>query len=770
MLILPQQLQNDIEQYAQKVQDFTNGIISETEFKVFRVPMGVYEQRKNGTYMVRVRCVAGYITPKLLQVVCDIAEKYGSKLLHITTRQEFQIQNISLENSVHIISELYQYGLTTRGGGGNTVRNIMASVDSGIAKDEIFDVFPYAVNLTNFLISQPSSWALPRKYKISFSNSSKDTGYAIFNDLGFIAKQQDSTQGFAVYVGGSLSSQPMIGELLFNFIPSSDIYTVAEAVKQVFNKYGNRRNKHKARLRFIFYKYGTEQVLNWIRTAYNELKTIETSYLFEPITLSKQTDFDKNIYTDNSDSNFILWKKRYVTQQKQKGYVSFEIPCKYGNFSPSTLRDLAKYFEPYGDDIIRFSMRQTIFVRNIPEIHIYEIYSFLKQHNFANTESKLIHSIVSCTGADTCRLGICLAKGASNAIQQKLLETPQAWDFASQLRINISGCPNSCGQHSNADIGFYGKVGKGEHMYPAYTVMLGGSIGENNSKFGLPLTTIAAKDIDFFTKEILHDFEAKQQMFSNFTEYALSEYPKHIAEKFQNEPDYKKQNDYFYDFGASSQFSLKGRGAGECSAGIFDMIDVDFTAIQKAKYNFTILQNTTEIAENAYNLAKYASRMLLVTKGYDYKGISDIFQGFIQCFINEKLISQKYLPLILEMAQANIDYAYKHQQEIIQLADDVCALYNSLDDSLQYPKIDAIANTTNATNSYHKDLRGVTCPMNFVKTKIELSKIQSGDLLEILLDDGAPIQNVPGSVRNEGHTVLAEEKVETYWKVVIKKQ
>jgi len=363
-----------------------------------------------------------------------------------------------------------------------------------------------------------------------------------------------------------------------------------------------------------------------------------------------------------------------------------------------------------------------------------------------------------------------LAKGASNAIQQKLLETPQAWDFASQLRINISGCPNSCGQHSNADIGFYGKVGKGEHMYPAYTVMLGGSIGENNSKFGLPLTTIAAKDIDFFTKEILHDFEAKQQMFSNFTEYALSEYPKHIAEKFQNEPDYKKQNDYFYDFGASSQFSLKGRGAGECSAGIFDMIDVDFTAIQKAKYNFTILQNTTEIAENAYNLAKYASRMLLVTKGYDYKGISDIFQGFIQCFINEKLISQKYLPLILEMAQANIDYAYKHQQEIIQLADDVCALYNSLDDSLQYPKIDAIANTTNATNSYHKDLRGVTCPMNFVKTKIELSKIQSGDLLEILLDDGAPIQNVPGSVRNEGHTVLAEEKVETYWKVVIKKQ
>ncbi|OQA95265.1 MAG: Sulfite reductase (ferredoxin) [Bacteroidetes bacterium ADurb.Bin217] len=375
MLILPQQLQNDIEQYAQKVQDFTNGIISETEFKVFRVPMGVYEQRKNGTYMVRVRCVAGYITPKLLQVVCDIAEKYGSKLLHITTRQEFQIQNISLENSVHIISELYQYGLTTRGGGGNTVRNIMASVDSGIAKDEIFDVFPYAVNLTNFLISQPSSWALPRKYKISFSNSSKDTGYAIFNDLGFIAKQQDSTQGFAVYVGGSLSSQPMIGELLFNFIPSSDIYTVAEAVKQVFNKYGNRRNKHKARLRFIFYKYGTEQVLNWIRTAYNELKTIETSYLFEPITLSKQTDFDKNIYTDNSDSNFILWKKRYVTQQKQKGYVSFEIPCKYGNFSPSTLRDLAKYFEPYGDDIIRFSMRQTIFVRNIPEIHIYEIIS-----------------------------------------------------------------------------------------------------------------------------------------------------------------------------------------------------------------------------------------------------------------------------------------------------------------------------------------------------------------------------------------------------------
>lgn len=763
MIVLPAYLQQEIAEYKQKIRAFRNNSISETEFKSIRVPMGVYEQRTNGTFMVRIRCTGGFISPLQLKQIGEIAILYNSELLHITTRQEIQIQNLTLEHTAEIIQKLYDIGISTRGGGGNTVRNIMTSVDAGISEFEIFDVYPYTVALTNYLIAQSDSWTLPRKFKIAFSGCESDNAYAMFNDLGFIAKIQNGIHGFSVYIGGSLSSSPMIGEQVFDFIPAEEVIIVSEAVKKIFSQHGNRRNKHKARLRFLFYKYGKTEVFNWIYDLYNTYKKQDFEKLI-PI----QFEFIKfpiedHLSIETANEDFLLWKKRYVTVQKQNGYVSICIPFEHGNIKPIDTIELAEFVSKYGNDVLRFSMRQQIFLRNIPEAEIYKIYQFLEKKAVSLSIPFLANNIVSCTGADTCRLGICLAKGASKAIKNQLSKSVLQLDSVSDLRINISGCPNSCGQHTNADIGLYGKVGRTDRMYPAYSVMLGGTIGESNANFGKQIGEINAHDSAKFIEAIVSDYVSKKTEFSNFHEYSESEYPKQILESFENVPNFETDSLYYYDLGSSNIFSLEGRGMGECSAGIFDLIEVDLDIIKKSIENIS-----EDTSKKLYSIAIAASRMLLITKGVEPKNKTEIFDAFITEFINQDLISVQSLPVITRLKNAEIFAIEEYKEEIIHLAKEVENLYSQLNDSLQL----LIPKQTETPQVKHeiKDFRGVACPMNFVKTKIELSKIAIGDTLEILLDDGAPIENVPGSVKNEGHKILEINQIDTYWKVTIQKK
>ena len=272
MYAIPVSLKTDIEAFSKHVSDYRNGEIEAVKFKAIRVPMGIYEQRQNGTFMVRIRCAAGAISPKQLKAVALLAQQEGAEPIHITTRQELQLHNVTLEQAPGILEQLYQLGLSTRGGGGNTVRNIMASDDAGVAKDEVFDVTPYALALTNALIAEPDSLSLPRKYKIAFAGNDADNANATFNDLGFIATTRNGVKGFKVFIGGGLGSKPTAGFKLSDFIPATDLLYVGEAVKVLFSEHGNRRNRHKARIRYIFYKLGEEQVFEIFYEIFNRLK------------------------------------------------------------------------------------------------------------------------------------------------------------------------------------------------------------------------------------------------------------------------------------------------------------------------------------------------------------------------------------------------------------------------------------------------------------------------------------------------------------------
>jgi len=785
MYKLPDSLTTDIAYFGTLIDDFNHGTIEPVKFKGSRVPMGIYEQRKDGTYMVRVRCTGGFISPEQLKQVALTARSHNSTLLHITSRQEIQIHNISIDQVKTILPELQKVELSSKGGGGNTVRNFLVDINSGISNEEVFDVLPYAVELTTFLIAQPDSFTLPRKLKIAFSTNEVNADFALINDLGFVARIKDGKRGFKVYLGGSVASNPTLGWELFDFAPEEELFNIAVAAKKFFNNHGNRKNKHKARIRYIFYKEGPEKTKELFFHYYNEIKEND-NLVFKPgkLAFENKTPFFPPI-SDNSAA-FGEWKKRYAVSQSQTGLFSTVISFVNGNTDSDTILEIADFADAFGNDVLRFTARQQLQLRNIPEVYLPNVFQLLTELNLGTSLPRIINNIVSCTGADTCRLGICYSKGASLALRKKLTKSNLSLDEVSSLQINISGCPNSCAQQIWSDIGFSGRVGRKERMYAAYNVYAGATKGLN-PRLSEVIGTVSAKDLPQFTEDILADYIKVKENYPTFRSYldagGITKL-KALVEKYKDIPDFEEDKNYYYDWGSDELFSVANKGPAECSAGLFDMIDVDLNFIHKGIKELEDETDARKIKQILYEILFSSSRMLLVTKGAEPKTTAGSFELFIEKFINEGLINDSFKELV-QTAGTHPDFDFTDRKaEIILLANAVIQLYAGMDDSLQFKtpvilqvkeaktidKILEINELPLETKDIRlKDFRGVACPMNFVKTKIELSSLKSGDLLEVWLDDGQPIQNVPGSVRNEGHEVVSLIQVEDYWKLLIRK-
>jgi len=781
MYKLPATHNEDIAYFGTLIDDFNNGNIEPVKFKGTRVPMGIYEQRRNGTYMMRIRCTGGYISPDQLLQLALTAQTHQSELLHLTTRQEIQIHNIAIDQAKSILPELQEVGLSSKGGGGNTVRNIMVDINSGISASGVFDVLPYAADLTTWLISEPDSFTLPRKLKIAFSASEANTDFAVINDLGFIAKIKDGKRGFKVYLGGSVASNPTLGWELFEFAPEEELFNIALAAKRFFSNHGNRKNRHKARLRYIFYKEGVERAKELFFNYYLEIKSNENIiYSQSNLVLGSKYPEIKAIKDDSSE--FKIWKTRYVSSQKQPGIFAVIIPFINGNTNSETLLQIAVFARAFGEDVLRFTPRQQLQMRNIPEAWLGNLYQLIHNLGLNTAFPGIVNNVVSCTGADTCRLGICLSKGASSALRNILAKSKLDLDKVSELQINISGCPNSCAQQIWSDIGFSGKVGRNERMYAAYNVFVGASKHEN-PKLGEVVGTISAKDLPEFTEALLADYIQVKGQYNSFRDYLDAvgkDSTRILLEKFKNIPDFSEDKNYYYDWGSDEPFSVSNKGTAECSAGLFDMIEVDLDIINKSIKLLAGNNNQSEINRILYDIVFSSSRMLLVTKGAEPRTTGETFNLFIDKFINDGLVSSRFKDLI-KIAGGSPDFNFSRREvEVIDLANTMIKLYESMDDSLQFktqsdhlkkPKLDVLTaeESTDDKRIRVKDFRGVPCPLNFVKTKIELSTLKSGDLLEIWLDDGQPILNVPGSVRNEGHKVKSTVQEDYFWKVLIEK-
>lgn len=870
MYRIPSTLKGDLDYTQSLIDQFKAGEIQAGQLKSNRVPMGIYEQRKNQHYMLRLRCAGGLVTPEQLAKIAFVGHQLSTSHLHVTTRQEIQIHNVDIEDAVPALRKLEKIGISSAGGGGNTVRNMMVDDRSGLTAEEEFDVYPYVEELTSRLIAEKDSFTMPRKYKVAIDTSVDTANYSYIADLGLQARIKDGKRGFRVLIAGSAASNAHTGWEVFDFLPEKDLYRAAKALKNWFHKYGNRRNRHKARMRYVFYKYGTEEAKRLYLEEFEALKK-DPSIDFEapalPLEhhkpsfspLSEKEDKNTRGYFDSEA--FETWKRRYAHKQtnaeglKENLWYAY-IPLRHGNNSTDFFAEVAEYLANYGNDVIRFTKKEQIQVRNIPEEYLPNIYAFFKKLGIYQVDYPVVvTNLTCCTGADTCRLGICLPKGAIDAIAKQLLSSDLNLDTIPNFELRMNGCTNICALATWGDLGFSGRVGRvGDDPYPAYTVWLP---VKGKHEIDLQQGYIAAKKIPAFVEDYLKDVIQEQPNYADYYDYVAKRgagFIKELIAKYKEIAPFTEKPDTFYDFGDDEKFSLIKYGKAECSAGLFDIIEIDQDTIrEKRKEVDQLLQDNTlkestsadqeqtnKVEKLLHDIVFSENRMLLVTRGLDPRTDEDVYQGFEKEFIGAGIIPQKFK--ILTDKARNNESLIVYKPLIDELADLLNDLYQNMDDSLQFKlpaaqssavltdskeksassvksvgkenaskteaersvssvksvgkentnkteaeksvssaksvgkenasetEAEESAGYTSSVPDVKKDFRGVMCPMNFVKTKIALTPMQSGQILEILLDDGAPIENVPGSVKGEGHTILSTEKIENYWKVLIRKK
>jgi sulfite reductase (ferredoxin) len=395
-------------------------------------------------------------------------------------------------------------------------------------------------------------------------------------------------------------------------------------------------------------------------------------------------------------------------------------------------------------------------------------YRMIQQLDTLSEQPAFIGRMMNCTGAQTCKLGICLPRGLSKAIQKRLIVSDLDFDAIADFRLNMSGCPNTCGMHHIAQLGFFGKVGRKDgDLYPAYNVLAGAKVAAGQTEYAQRVTDIAAHAIPEFVYQFLREYIAKKDQYATYNAYLDSEgfdLIKALCDQYRDVPAYGDDTSFYTDFGAKKRLSLEQLGTAECSAGMFDMIDVDQKTMKKI---IKALPDAAQPAEALKTLLFHASRMLLVTRGLDPKTDTEVFKLFEKHFVQTELVDKQYSAVVL-LGLGSSDALVPHADAVVELANAVMALYKGMDDSLKF-KLDDAAGSGHTAQHVTQDFRGVACPMNFVKTKLALEALKSGDSLDVLLDDGEPIENVPNSVQQEGHTIVKKEKVENHWQVTIRK-
>ncbi len=760
--VIPQYVLDDIEQHATDVERFLAGELSNDLFKAKRVPRGIYEQRQDGLFMVRIRVAGGFLWASQAEKIAELSNQYANGRVHVTTRQDIQFHAVDIKDTYPIMKGLLEVGLTPAGGGGNTVRNVTACSYSGICNEEIFDTYPYALAVTNYLLPFGSSYNLPRKFKIAFSGCGKDCALAGVNDLGFQAVIKDGKKGFKVYVAGGLGTRSRTAELFREFVPAEDTLRIVEAVKRIFIKHGDRRNRHRARLRFVIDRLGVTEFFAQLE---NELQQVTIAEIpnAEPVEVSTKPTMPPK--TSNEQKEIIgydKWFNNAVISQRQEGYFSAQVLLNRGDLTGDELNQLAALSKKYAGAQLRTDRLQNFVIPFIPKEYLQGLYVDLKDLPADLTCSESSEALlVSCKGAATCRLGLCRAQDLNEAIGRLAHEAGLDPSIFKGIEIHASGCPNNCGQHSIAPLGFYGAVRRENgRSYPCYSVVVGGKVGDDGPRLSEVMGQIPARNVPQFTTELLKGFvQSKNSAFISYWNSGGKELASKLIDKYNVMPNYEQSPKFYKDWGSVEDFSLAGRGPGECGAGIFELIAQELKKAEEAFAAAERAQNN-DIGRNKQllDVVIIGAGALLVTKGIE-PGKPDVaLKGFEQHFIDQELAEETHRDLLITARLAirgNQQLMEDQGVAVREFLDKVQELYDTMDASFNFPRQSEEDTANKQSSDKEVDLRGVKCPMNFVHAKIALEELEKGGILEVILDEGEPIDNVPASFRSQGQEVIS---------------
>jgi sulfite reductase beta subunit-like hemoprotein len=567
----------EIDTFDRFVHRFWRGEITPEEFKRFRLQHGVYGQRQEGVQMVRVKIPWGGLTATQLERLAEMAEAAPRGVGHVTTRQNIQFHFVKPEDVTATLERLADVGLTTREACGNTVRNVVACAHAGVAPEEPFDVTPYAEATARFLLRNPLNQNLPRKFKISFSGCRENCGLAPIQDIGAVAvgcgDNGSSRQGFRLYVGGGLGASPQVAQILEDLTPAEDLLVTIAAIVRVFDRTGNRDNRNLARLKFVVRKLGMDAFRGLVFVEREGLRAVLEGKIPSVITPSEPLGPGPLPAEDAAgavdDPEVRRWRATNVRPQKQAGYSMVSVRLVLGDVTGQQLRVLAFLARQFGDGWIRTTNQQNVLLRWIPGVKLPAVFRLLRGAGLAAPSADRLADITACPGGDTCQLGITSSRGLAAAIGEIFRNGHAHLADEAGIRIKISGCPNSCGHHHIASIGFSGgsKVFDGQQV-PTYQVFLGAALDLDGTRYARPAVRVPAKNAPALVGRLLDQYRAERQGAETFDTFVgrvglvrIREAVKDLTEL----PGRAEARDAYLDWGGTEAFGVH-TGPGECAS------------------------------------------------------------------------------------------------------------------------------------------------------------------------------------------------------------
>ncbi|MED5579107.1 MAG: nitrite/sulfite reductase [Nitrospinota bacterium] len=583
-------LEEEFDDFETEVTKFHDGELAENEFTGWRLLRGVYGQRQADSQMFRIKIPFGGMTADQLETLGVVARDYTPlKKGHVTTRENFQFHFIRLEDAADLMRLIAKVGLTTREACGNTVRNVTGCAFAGVCKDQVFDSTPYAGAFARYFARKDFIQNLPRKFKAAFSSCSSDCVVAGIHDIGFIPVIKEIegvvTKGFKMLVGGGLATFPRVAETLYEFIPATEFLRVSEAIVRVFNKSKElRKSRFKARIKFLVGWIGIDGLRERVE------KELTGKWATNPINIDEYL-WEDNEYEDlDTDEEFLstadevelngdhdeytAWESTNVREQLQSGFYAAEIKLPLGDITADQFFALAEISRKYAGSRARTSYQQNIVLRWIKKNDLKRVWVELKKIGLSSNGAQEITDIVSCPGTDSCKLGITSSMGLATAIRNTLEEEAIEDTLTKELQIKMSGCPNSCGQHHIANIGFHGgTLRSGGKMLPAYELFIGGQHQNTNglTKLGERLRIrIPAKRVPNAVKRILTFYKENRnenEKFNDFFERMGNQSFEKLLQEFHINGQFNEEEkeEIFVDWGKKESYVLE-RGEGECMA------------------------------------------------------------------------------------------------------------------------------------------------------------------------------------------------------------
>jgi sulfite reductase (ferredoxin) len=678
---LPEALEREVDIFESEIALRKQGKIDERVFAETRLRRGTYGQRydngqrHDGTKvqqiaypsgeltkgpmtmwdapgMQRIKIPGGGMNAQQLETMAELAEEYSDGIGHVTTRQDFQLHYIHIEDTPALMRRLAAVGITTREACGNSVRNITACPYAGTCADEIFDVTPYSRALAKFLLGHPDCQNFGRKFKPAFSGCAQHAcGLTNLHDIGFIAvtrlENGQEKRGFATYVGGGLGAVPYQAKLFDSFVPVEEILPLTQAIARVYARLGEKKNRNRARIKFLVHDLGVEKFKELVLEERKTLTPdprwtdfVDDAEKFEEAPLSAPGEWPAA-----TSEAFGEWLKTNTRPQKQKGYVVVTVALPLGDITANQLRSLADIVRRFTKETVRTTVEQNFVIRWVSLSDLPELYKALDAVGLAAPGAGTIVDIVTCPGTDTCKLGISSSRGLAAELRKEMAETGAKFDEAvASLHIKISGCYNSCGQHHVADLGFYGVSRKfGGYAVPHFQVVLGGEWEHNAGSYGLPVAAVPSKNIPKVVRRLTERYLAGRtsgETFKDFVKRTGKVEMKNMLDDLTKPPTTDRS--FFSDWGDPREYSLSDHGVGECAGEVVTPIDFELTAAEREVFEAQIAFDNGQIekaGKTAYGAMLHAAKALVKISKPD---ISDDADQIVSEFRTRYFDTQKF--------------------------------------------------------------------------------------------------------------------------------